>query len=44
MEEELITGMLEREVEDRSDSDGFAKFIAVGQISWFVVKLLAWLA
>ncbi|KIK51321.1 hypothetical protein GYMLUDRAFT_181581 [Collybiopsis luxurians FD-317 M1] len=29
------------EIRDRSHSDGFAKFIAVGQTAWFVVQLLA---
>ncbi|KIK51327.1 hypothetical protein GYMLUDRAFT_181578 [Collybiopsis luxurians FD-317 M1] len=31
----------ECEIKDRSHSDGFAKFIAVGQTAWFVVQLLA---
>ncbi|KIK51314.1 hypothetical protein GYMLUDRAFT_181609 [Collybiopsis luxurians FD-317 M1] len=30
-----------REIKDRSHSDGFAKFIAVGQTAWFVVQLIA---
>ena len=33
--------MPEREIKDRSHSDGFAKLIAVGQTTWFMVQLLA---
>ncbi|KIK51329.1 hypothetical protein GYMLUDRAFT_181605 [Collybiopsis luxurians FD-317 M1] len=40
-EEEFISEMLECEIKDRSHSDGFAKFIAVGQTTWFMVQLLA---
>ncbi|KIK61496.1 hypothetical protein GYMLUDRAFT_225169 [Collybiopsis luxurians FD-317 M1] len=43
-EKEFISGIPEREIKDRSHTDGFAKLIAVWQTTWFVVQLLARLA
>ncbi|KIK54381.1 hypothetical protein GYMLUDRAFT_48747 [Collybiopsis luxurians FD-317 M1] len=40
-EEKFISGILEREIKDRSHRDGFAKLIALWQTTWFVVQLLA---
>ncbi|KIK52157.1 hypothetical protein GYMLUDRAFT_265520 [Collybiopsis luxurians FD-317 M1] len=37
----FIGRVSEREVKDRSRSDGFAKLVALGQTSWFVVQLFA---
>ncbi|KAE9405724.1 hypothetical protein BT96DRAFT_988230 [Gymnopus androsaceus JB14] len=38
---DFIGGISANEIQDRSHSDGFAKFVAVGQTTWFVVQLLA---
>ncbi|KIK51380.1 hypothetical protein GYMLUDRAFT_252080 [Collybiopsis luxurians FD-317 M1] len=38
---DVIGRMSEHHVKDRGHSDGFAKFVAVGQTTWFVVQLLA---
>ncbi|KAF9077978.1 hypothetical protein BDP27DRAFT_1207537 [Rhodocollybia butyracea] len=38
---DFIGQMTEREVKDRSHSDGFSKLIAVAQTTWLVLQLLA---
>ncbi|KIK61493.1 hypothetical protein GYMLUDRAFT_166351 [Collybiopsis luxurians FD-317 M1] len=43
-EKEFVSGMLEREIKDRSHRDGLGKLIAVWQTTWFIVQLLARLA
>ncbi|KAF5371524.1 hypothetical protein D9757_010367 [Collybiopsis confluens] len=39
--ETFISRVTEEEIEDRNKSNGFAKFIVVGQTTWFIVQLCA---